>query len=282
VAESGEFDRAAVLLVRASSGVARPAGFEEPYFSRFCQLLRSGAGSVDIHDADRPVAYASPSGASDAYLAHELGRVDMHRVSAGDLLASVIGPGPTVLDVGCGTGGCAVGLALSKLNPKGVTGVDLTEESIDAARQRALGYGLSNLKFQTIQRNAALPFADGDFDLVVSISVLEFISTPAARKTFLAGLKRVVRPGGYVYISTPNHVRLREFHSQRWFGNVRRQDGYPWSSSESAITREFAGFERVPLETALLRAHGLPSFPGAASIAAVALTWRKLLYRKPA
>jgi ubiquinone/menaquinone biosynthesis C-methylase UbiE len=267
--------------VVTDASLERPREFQEPYFSAFCQLLRAGAGSIDIHDAARSVAYAAPSRASDSYLATDIARVETHRTSAGDLLAEVLDQELSVLDVGCGTGACSVGLAISRLKPAAVLGIDVESGRIDAARQRALGYGLPQVTFQTTQRDARLPFADASFDLAVSISVLEFISTDEARIDFLREMKRVVRPGGHVYLSTPNRVRLREFHSRRWFGDLRRVDGFPWASSGLSIRRQFADFERIPVERALLRSHGITLVPGAVSIARLLMNWRKYLYRKP-
>ena len=99
----------------------------------------------------------------------------------------------TVLDIACGTG---YGLALLKKNAKHVAGVDLDIEAAKEARsecdERAavlLGDGLQ------------LPFADESFDAVTSFETLEHLHE---RGAFLTELKRVLRTGGKLVLSTPN------------------------------------------------------------------------------
>ena len=255
----------------------RPTAFSEPHFSQFCELLRAGAGSVDIHDVKTTSGVASPSDASNNFLLSELARVEQHRKAAGDLLAAFVPPRRSILDVGCGTGGCSVGMAISTLSPTSITGVDVSVRALHAAMQRAAGYGLSRrLNFRSIAPNEPLPFDDGAFDLVVSISVLEFVTLESARVRFLSELQRVSR--GWVFLATPRRS-WREHHSGRWLGNVLKRDGYPWASRPKWIRAQFRGWERIALEGELLRAKGLP-----ASLAAVAgpmMPWRKMLFRKP-
>jgi SAM-dependent methyltransferase len=89
-----------------------------------------------------------------------------------------------LLDLGCGAG------MLALLKRKGVvlTGVDLSEECVAAARRN--GYD------ETVRGELnALPFEDGSFDYVVSLDVIGHI--PAEQKdAVLAEIKRVLRPDG--------------------------------------------------------------------------------------
>jgi SAM-dependent methyltransferase len=89
-----------------------------------------------------------------------------------------------VLDLGCGAGM----LALLKRKGVALTGVDLSDECVAAARRN--GYD------ETIRCPLdALPFGDGSFDYVVSLDVLGHI--PAEQKdAVLAEIKRVLRPDG--------------------------------------------------------------------------------------
>lgn len=52
-----------------------------------------------------------------------------------------------------------------------------------------------------IDANAPLPFADQSFDLIWSSEVIEHLEDPAAS---LAELRRVIRPGGDIILTTPN------------------------------------------------------------------------------
>src|SRR4051794_6510852 len=89
-----------------------------------------------------------------------------------------------VLDLGCGAGM----LALLKRKSVTLTGVDLSDECVGAARRN--GYD------ETVKSTLdALPFNDASFDYVVSLDVLGHI--PAGQKdAVLAEIKRVVRADG--------------------------------------------------------------------------------------
>lgn len=51
-----------------------------------------------------------------------------------------------------------------------------------------------------------LPHADASFDLIVATEILEHLATPAL---FLSECWRVLRPGGVLYVTTPNVVDVR-------------------------------------------------------------------------
>jgi SAM-dependent methyltransferase len=89
-----------------------------------------------------------------------------------------------LLDLGCGAGM----LALLKRKGVALTGVDLSDECVAAARRN--GYD------ETVRSALdALPFDDASFDYVVSLDVLGHI--PAEQKdAVLAEIKRVLRPEG--------------------------------------------------------------------------------------
>ncbi|WP_375767186.1 class I SAM-dependent methyltransferase [Archangium gephyra] len=53
-----------------------------------------------------------------------------------------------------------------------------------------------------LQPDAPLPYADGRFDLVLSMDVIEHLSRPGP---WLADLVRVLRPGGQLFLTTPNY-----------------------------------------------------------------------------
>jgi SAM-dependent methyltransferase len=264
----------------------------EPHASEFARLIRAGAGARDIHGVASDVGFAERTRASDAFLAREFARVEAHARGACSLLEAFTGRAPSILDVGCSTGGSAVAMALSPvLSPDVVVGVDPEALSLQAAEARARAYGLEwpRVAFRRCRPSRPLPFPSDSFDLVACVSVLEFVPTPIERQRLVDEMKRVVRPGGHLFIATPNPFRLRDMHAKRWLGDFRRRDGYPWASPPWAVRAMFHDCERVPIQSwiggrALERATGLPfrraPSPIAEAFASVS-AWQKLLVRKP-
>lgn len=99
-------------------------------------------------------------------------------------------PGEQVLDVGCGTGEISLVLDAAVGEAGSVLGVDISEQMLARARQRAEEL-LSEAEF----RNAdAATFADeGDFDLIVSRFGVMFFGDPQAA---FANLHARAAPGG--------------------------------------------------------------------------------------
>jgi SAM-dependent methyltransferase len=267
-------------------------GAAEPHASEFRRLVRLGAGAQDIHGvAEVEAGFARCTAASDSFIAREEARVAVHQQGSCALLEAAVGRAPRILDVGCSTGAAVVAMALSRvLAPEVVVGVDPDPLSLCAAEVRARGHGIEagRTAFSRVHPDMPLPFAADDFDLVVCVSVLEFVPTAAARRRLVDEMKRVVRPGGHVFLSTPSPLRLRDLHAGRWFGDVVRRDGFPWAPSPMWLRDSVADFERVPIEPwlverALSRAglRGIIVPAPLARAASWAAAWQKLLVRKP-
>jgi SAM-dependent methyltransferase len=92
------------------------------------------------------------------------------------------------LEVGCGTG-AFTSLILKHCIPASVIGVDPAAAQIEHARKH-----FPAAQFR-VGDSMALPFGDGEFDIVASALVLHFI--PDRAKAF-AEMRRVTRPGGTV------------------------------------------------------------------------------------
>ena len=103
--------------------------------------------------------------------------------------------GLRVLDIASGEG---YGSAMLADTAASVDGVDISPEAVGAANVR---YGRpEKLKFH-VGDAAAIPFGDATFDAVFSFETIEHIPSP---KDLLREIKRVLKPGGFAMISTPN------------------------------------------------------------------------------
>lgn len=262
----------------------------EPYDSEFRRLVRLGAGARDIHGSPAEVAYAQRTLASDAFVEREVSRVETHRQGSCAVLEAFAGRAPRVLDVGCSTGGSTVAFAESAvLAPDVVIGANPDPLSLRAAEVRANGHRLERkrVSFVRTRPGRPLPFANDAFDLVVCVSVLEFLPTTAERRTLVEEMKRLVRAGGHLFLATPSPLRLRDVHGKRLFGDVVRRDGHPWASPPWTLRAMLSGWESVDIDgwvvARALRRAGVPlAVPRPiASAMAHALAWQKVLVRRP-
>jgi 2-polyprenyl-3-methyl-5-hydroxy-6-metoxy-1,4-benzoquinol methylase len=108
--------------------------------------------------------------------------------------ACKIGPGQRVLDVAAGTGNVAIRAAEAGAD---VIASDLTPENFAAGRREAAAHGV---ELEWVEADAeALPFADGEFDVVTSA----FGAVFAPHHQVVADeLLRVCRPGGTIGLAT--------------------------------------------------------------------------------
>jgi ubiquinone/menaquinone biosynthesis C-methylase UbiE len=100
--------------------------------------------------------------------------------------------GKAVLDAGCGGGRNAI--AMARLGAADAQGIDIGQQGIVNARERA--EGMDNVHFQQASI-LDIPFEDGRFDLVWCAGVL-MITDDEDRA--LDELTRVLKPGGLLYL----------------------------------------------------------------------------------
>jgi arsenite methyltransferase len=125
--------------------------------------------------------------------------------SAAESFAGVANPfslgrlarGERVLDLGSGAGTDSL-VAAQMVGPEGsVTGIDMTPEMLEKARASAVAMGADNVRFieGEVER---LPFADDEFDVVISNGVIDLVPDKDA---VFGELFRVLVPGGRLQIA---------------------------------------------------------------------------------
>jgi ubiquinone/menaquinone biosynthesis C-methylase UbiE len=104
-----------------------------------------------------------------------------------------------ILEIGFGTGRCAVALAQSVGDSGKVYGIDISPGMCSAARSLVHKMGLSERVELTCGDAAFLPYEDGSFDAVFMSFSLELFDTPEIAEV-LGECKRVLRRGGRVCV----------------------------------------------------------------------------------
>ncbi|MEB3182505.1 MAG: methyltransferase domain-containing protein [Nostocaceae cyanobacterium] len=105
--------------------------------------------------------------------------------------------GKSVLDIASGEGyGCAL---LARV-AESVVGVDISSEAVDYAAQEYGNY--NNLKFM-VGSCEAVPLPDQSVDVVTSFETIEH---HGKHEEMMLEIKRVLKPGGILIISSPNRL----------------------------------------------------------------------------
>jgi SAM-dependent methyltransferase len=117
-----------------------------------------------------------------------------------DQLAHVVAPPGPIADLGCGPGAHAIALARRGYD---VVGVDGSPRMIEVARARSARHHV-DAKFNVQDLSKPLAFADASLGGILAILVLQHLQHPA---TFVAEIRRCLRPGGYLLIVAPARDR---------------------------------------------------------------------------
>jgi malonyl-CoA O-methyltransferase len=193
--------------------------------------------SLDERTIARQFSRAAGSYDAHAELQREVGERLMDR-----LQGLRFDPG-RVLDLGCGTG--VQTQALHSRFPKArLLACDLSGPMLRQARDRR---GWWRKRFDLVQANArALPLAEDSLDLVFCNLMLQWCEEP---ERVFAGLRRALKPGGLLLLSTFGLDTLRELR-QAWAAVDERTRVGRFTDVQklgSALTR--AGFAEPVLDT---------------------------------
>ena len=108
-------------------------------------------------------------------------------------------PNPKILDVGCGGG--ILSEALAKAGAR-VTGLDLSEASIEVAKKHAQSQNLQiDYRYESVQ--AVADKEAGTFDAIACMEMLEHVPEPGK---VIAACAKALKPGGQAFFSTINRT----------------------------------------------------------------------------
>ncbi len=140
-----------------------------------------------------------------------------------------------VLDVGCGTGNQAIPAARTGAQ---VAAVDIAPNLLAQAAERAKQEGL-NIELREADAEA-LPFADGEFDVVMTMFAAMFAPQP---ERMVAEALRVCRPGGLIAMGnwTRDSLVARQNEIMARFAPPPPGSSNPFDWGEESVVRERFG-----------------------------------------
>jgi ubiquinone/menaquinone biosynthesis C-methylase UbiE len=121
-----------------------------------------------------------------------------------------------IVEIGCGTGSSSVAFAQAA---RAVRGYDISEQYVEAARQRAGFFQLDNVEFTAcrpadLAREVAAHHPRGT-DIVLLFAVLEHCTSAEALE-YLRSCWQMLRPGGVLaVIETPNRLTYFDLHTSQ-------------------------------------------------------------------
>jgi len=135
-------------------------------------------------------------GSLDSFSTREKYLLYLRHLFAYEFTKGMIQSTDMVLDVGCGLGYGASILGKAAVH---VLGLDTNATVVTEATQE---YGRSDVLFRQYD-GINIPTQDSYYDIVVAFHLLEHIKDDAV---FVGELYRVLRPGGFLLLTTPNRV----------------------------------------------------------------------------
>lgn len=130
-------------------------------------------------------------------------------------VGELAGPGASVIEIGAGAGHLAVDLARRGFE---VLAVDASEGMLERARTNAARAGVGD-RVRTLRADAlAIPLGDATFDVAVAVGVLPWVENP---RRALREMARLVKPGGYVLVTTDNRYGISRLLDPGWHPHAR-------------------------------------------------------------
>jgi ubiquinone/menaquinone biosynthesis C-methylase UbiE len=146
------------------------------------------------------------------------------------MLGNHLGPGMSVLEMGCGAGYFTGELARSGAD---IVAIDVSPELLEIAKANS---SAPNVRYE-VQNACELNYPDAVFESVVGNSVLHHLEIEAA----LREIYRVLKLGGSVYFTEPNMLNPQ----------IAIQKNVPWIKRKLGDSPDETAFFRWPLRRVL-------------------------------
>jgi 2-polyprenyl-6-hydroxyphenyl methylase/3-demethylubiquinone-9 3-methyltransferase len=160
-----------------------------------------------------------------------------------------------ILDVGCGGGLLSEAMARRGAD---VTGIDLGPTTIEVAELHALDSAI-HVRYLRESAETHAVHAAGTYDIAACMEMLEHVPEPIS---VLRALRRLVKPGGHVFVSTLNRnlksyllaivgaeyvFRLLERGTHTYERFIRPSELARWARAADLSVEDIAGLEYEPL-----------------------------------
>ena len=152
--------------------------------------------------------------------------------------------GRRVLEIACGRGGFACWLVSQSFSPKDYIAADFSTSAVKKGEEYSRQLGFDNIHWKEADIQA-IPYPDNNFDTVISCETIEHVPNPELAVRELA---RVLRPGGRLFLTTPNYFNVFGI----WRG-YRRLVGRPFQEAGQPINK----FVMLPRTLSWVRRAGL-------------------------
>ena len=149
--------------------------------------------------------------------------------------------GKQALEIGCGRGDFSCWLARN--TQAQLTAADFSQTAVAKGRDHAASLGL-NIRWQVMDIQS-IAHPDASFDVVISSETIEHVPDPARA---VAELARVLKPGGKLFLTTPNYLNLIGLYR-----GYMRMKGTPFTETGQPINK----FVMLPRTRAWVKNTGL-------------------------
>ena len=149
----------------------------------------------------------------------------------------------TLCDCACGTGAMSVRFARQGIR---VTGVDLSVDMLELARQKALQYGVQAMF--VCQDMCALALPRPVDALVCACDGVNYLLDDDRLRAFFARARQALKPGGALAFDISSAYKLRKTLGNNFCGEDRGDIAYLWSNrfdeSAETVTMDLTFFTR--------------------------------------